>query len=152
MKVIGYFGQIKDANRAKDKLKGSGFNNVVVDLNDHYIGNKNVERDVIGTEGALILSDLVLDSGSASPDIGHGTLRAASPVVSGYGRIEEITDINYTVTLECDEGDVETAKNIMSEMGGYLDNPNVSRYETAMRSGINIDKAVDQIVDNNLNI
>lgn len=76
---------------------------------------------------------------------------AASPMVSGYGNFEEITDVNYSVIVDCKEEDVDRAKSIISQMGGQLDNPNVSRYKTAMDNDINIDRAIDQL-ENNMEI
>lgn len=151
MDIVGYFSGIKDANRALGELRKAGFSNASVDLNDHYIGNKNVERNIIGTENAQILSDLVINSGSPDSNIGEGPLLAASPMASGYGRTEEIADINYSLLVECSNDRAEEAREIIRQMGGMLDNPNVSRYETAMKNDIDFDKA-EKIISGDVNI
>lgn len=151
MRVIGYFSGIKAANKAVDKLKSSGFDNAVADINDHYIGNRNIERNIIGTENNESLSDLVLNSGSDNIDISKAPLAAASPMVSGYGRFEEITDINYSVIVECEKEELDKAKDIVSQMGGELDDPNVSRYKAIADADIILEKAINKI-DGDINI
>lgn len=140
MKLKGYFGNLKDANEVVEKLKSKGFKNSFVDANDHYIGNRDVNIDLPGTSGGESLANLVLNSGADSLDKGNAPLAAASPMVSGMGSTEEITDINYCVIVDMDGGDTNLAKSIIVDMGGILDNPNVSRYETIARNDIDVEK------------
>ncbi len=140
MKIKGYFGNLKDANEVVEKLKVQGFKNSFVDANDHYIGNRDVNIDLAGTSGGESLADLVLNSGANSIDKGNSPLAAASPMVSGMGSTEEITDINYCVVVDMDGGDSNLAKNIIMDMGGTLEDPNVSRYKTIARNDINVER------------
>lgn len=140
MGIKGYFGSLKKANEAVEKLKSSGFANSFVDANDHYIGNRDVKTDLAGTSGGESLADLVLNSGADNVDKGNSPLSAASPMVSGMGSTEEITDINCCVVVNMDGGDSNLAKNIIVEMGGMLDNPNVSRYKTIARNDIDVER------------
>jgi len=140
MKIKGYFGNLKVANEVVEKLKSHGFSNSFVDANDHYIGNRDVKTDLAGTSGGESLADLVLNSGSNSIDKENSPLAAASPMVSGMGSTEEITDINYCVVVNMDGGDSNLAKNIIVDMGGMLDDPNVSRYKTIARNDIDVER------------
>lgn len=91
------------------------------------------------------LSDMILNSRSDDIDTTKAPLSAANPMVSGFGRSEEITDINYTVTVECDKENLDKAKDIMNKMGGLLDEPNVSRYEAISDADVIVEKAVDSM-------
>ena len=144
MKIRGYFGDIKKANETVEKLKSAGFNNSYVDANDHYIGNKNVQTNLAGTSDGESLADLVLNSGSNNLDKENSPLAAASPMVSGMGSFEEITDINYCVFVDVSNNDTSKAEEIITSMGGTTDNPNVSRYKSIARGDVSIEKPNDQ--------
>ena len=144
MRITGYFGSLKNANEVVEKLKSKGFKNSFVDANDHYIGNRDVNIDLPGTSGVESLADLVLNSGADNLDKGNSPLAAASPMVSGMSSTEEITDINYCVVVDMDGGDTNFAKSIIIDMGGSLENPNVSRYETIARNDINVERPSGQ--------
>lgn len=140
MKIKGYFGNLKDANEVVEKLKSQGFKNSFVDANDHYIGNRDVKTDLAGTSGGESLADLVLNSGANNVDRGNSPLSAASPMVSGMGSTEEITNINCCVVVDMNGGDTNLAESIIVDMGGILEDPNVSRYKTIARNNIDIER------------
>lgn len=126
MKIEAYFGGIKAANEAAAKLKSQGFNNAIVDINDHYEDfNSGVRPILPGNENAPTLSRMVLNTGPYSEDPTKGPLNAASPMVSGMGGFEEITDINYRLTMNAPENEVEKAKDTIKELGGTLKDPNL---------------------------
>ncbi|MDK2918961.1 MAG: hypothetical protein PWQ37_1694 [Candidatus Petromonas sp.] len=130
MKIEGYFGNIKNANDTIKKLNESGFKNTFLDLNEHYTKNRNVRRNMAGTENSSSLSDLVLESGSNSfIDRTKAPLAAANPSVSGMGNMEEITDINCKVVVDVNDNNVDKAKQIIKEMGGDIGNPNLKEPE-----------------------
>ncbi|HEX2945282.1 MAG TPA: hypothetical protein VHT96_04930 [Clostridia bacterium] len=128
MKIEGFFRDIKTANQAVDKLKGSGLN-AVVDINEHFGSGGNGVRNVPGTHTGISLSGVVFDSSIAGSATDTAPLLAASPMVSGMGGFEEIADINCRVIVDTDETEAYKAKRIIGEMGGTLDSPNVKRPE-----------------------
>jgi hypothetical protein len=125
MKIEGFYSSFKAANETLKVLKGDGFNNAFVDINDHY-NAMNIETNNVGTNDAPSLSELVLKSGNASVNTSIGPLAAASPMVSGMGGFEEIADVNCKVIVDVDEKDMQRVKGIMSNMGATLDNPNIT--------------------------
>lgn len=46
-------------------------------------------------------------------------------MVSGMGGFEEIADINYKVIVNTDSKNVEKAKQVITKMGGDLNDPNI---------------------------
>lgn len=129
MKVVGYFGSIKDANDTVDKLKREGFSEAYTDMNDHYMLNNNPENSIPGTESAPSNSSLVLNYGEPINDQDKGPLAAASPMVSGMGEIEEITDYSYRVIVNADSNTSENINNIIKSNGGNLNNPNLDMHK-----------------------
>lgn len=126
MKIEAYFRGIKNANGAAANLKKQGFKNAIVDINDHYEEFNSVVRPILpGTENAPTLSRMILNSGPYIEDPSKGPLNAASPMVSGMGSFEEITDVNYKLTMNVDEDKAEEAKRIINELGGDLKDPNL---------------------------
>lgn len=126
MKLEAYFSGIKNANEAVQNLKNAGFNNSVVDINDHYVEFNNGTRTVLpGTENAPNLSSMILSSGPHIEDPSKRPLDAANPMVSGMGGFEEITDVNYKVIVNINEEDSENVKQIVKQMGGDFKDPNL---------------------------
>ncbi len=124
MIIEGFFSNMKTANDTVKELKSKGFSNSHFDINDPLRDDRNVTRNIAGTETGESLSDLVLESGSTSfIDRTKAPLAAANPSVSGMGPMEEITDINCKVVVNVDNNDIEKVKNIMEAMGGEFDNP-----------------------------
>jgi len=121
MKIESYFSGIKAANEAVEALKEVGIKDAVADLNDHYTGNDNP-----GTASSTnSLASYVLTSDDPLGDSKLGPLAAASPMVSGMGGFEEIADINYKVIVNTDSKNVEKAKQVITKMGGDLNDPNI---------------------------
>lgn len=126
MKIEGFFSGIKNANEAVEKLRQAGFTNSYVDINDHYTVHNNVETNFPGNENTPSLSDLVLRSGDPSEVTDKSPLIAASPMVSGYGRFEEVMDVNYKVVANVDENNQASASDIIKSLGGNLESPNLN--------------------------
>jgi hypothetical protein len=125
MKIESYFSGIKAANLAVDALKKIGINDAVADLNDHYTGSNNPGTNNPGTASSSnSLSSYVLKSDDPLGDPSLGPLAAASPMVSGMGGFEEIADINYKVIVNTDSNNAERAKQVITKMGGDLNDPN----------------------------
>lgn len=126
MKIEAYFKGIKNANEAVSQLKNAGFNNSVADINDHYVEyNTGLNPVLPGNKNSPNLSSLVLNSGTYAEDPSKRPLNAASPMVSGMGGFEEITDVNYKVIVNLNEADIDKAKQIINEMGGDFKDPNL---------------------------
>lgn len=123
MKIESYFSGIKNANKAVDALKSSGFTKAFSDLNTHDILDFTPSNDG-GAVNAPSLSSLVLNSSNALYTTEQGPLAAASPMASGMGGFEEIADVNYKVIVDVNEKDIERAKEIITSMGGELKDPN----------------------------
>lgn len=145
MKVEGYFANIKTANEAVAKLKEAGFDKAVVDINDHYIDDRNVETNLAGTEMSTSLSGLVLESDANGIGKGKSPLNAASPMVSGMGGFEEIADVNCKVIVNTDERASGQAKQILREMGGDLEGPNFKKPRLDNDRDITIYNAIDEM-------
>lgn len=150
MIVKGYFSQIRQANETIKKLQSQGINGAFVDMNDHYIGDRDFSTNLPGTSSGPSLSDLVLRSGLSSSDGGSNPLAAASPMVSGMGPFHEITDINCSVTVKVNENDVDRVKEVIRSMGGELDDPNVSGRKAISRAGFDLESAITKLNDDTL--
>lgn len=124
MKIEGFFSSIKRANETLNKLRNSGFDKAAVDINEHYNDHRNVQTNLAGTESGQSNSGLVLESTGRNGGNGMEPLQAASPMVSGYGRFEEIADVNCKVKVEVNEQDADKVRQIIKESGGDLDSPN----------------------------
>lgn len=126
MKIEGFFGNIKNANDTIKQLKETGFKKAYLDLNDYYDEDRNTQINQAGTENSASLADLVLGSGATIVrDRSKAPLAAASPMVSGMGKMSEIADVDCKVVVEVEDNNIENAKKIIKDMGGSLDNPNV---------------------------
>lgn len=143
----GYFGEISAANDAVRELKNAGFSGAFVDINDHYIGNKNIKTNVPGTSTAPSLSQLVLSSGSTSLNEGNSPLAAASPMVSGMGSFDDIASINYVVSVDTNNENSQQARDILKSNGGYLGDPNVSREKVISNAEVDLEKAISTLND-----
>jgi hypothetical protein len=126
MKIEGFFSGIKNANEAVERLRNAGYKNSYADINEHYIVNNNVDTNFPGNENTPSLSDLVLRSGDPSEVSDKAPLIAASPMVSGMGRFEEVMDVNYKVVTNVNDGDSTAVSKIIQDMGGTLESPNLN--------------------------
>lgn len=125
MQMEAFFEGMKAANETVQKLKKAGFDKAYVDMNGHYREDRNMDINRVGMEMSASLSDLVLESGSNEKGRGKATLRAASPMVGGYGRFEEIADVTCRVVVKAGEEDIEKATAIVKENGGSMQNFNI---------------------------
>lgn len=148
MLIKGFFSEISAANKAVEELEKSGFKDAFVGINDHYMGNRNVSRNLAGTKNATSLSELVLYSSSGNTDEGSSPLAASSPMVSGMGTFDDIININYVVSVKADKGNSNKAKDILTNIGGSLDDPNVSGEKAIADADIDLENAISNINDN----
>ena len=125
MKIVGYFSNHKRAKETVDKLKSEGFNNAYVDINDHFVDYMDVRTNLAGTSMGPSLAGLILESDEHAIGRKQAPLVAADPMVRGMGNFDEITDINRQVIVETDSRNVRKVKQIISSMGGELENPNI---------------------------
>ena len=147
MKIESYFSGIKAANEAVEVLKQVGINNAVVDINDHYTGSNNPGTNLPNTASSTnSLSNYVLNSDDPVGDPMLGPLSAASPMVSGMGGFEEIADVNYKVIINTDSGDEEKAKQIITKMGGDLNDTNFKMPKGL--ENISMDDLVSNMINN----
>ncbi|SHE40723.1 hypothetical protein SAMN02745784_00556 [Tissierella praeacuta DSM 18095] len=142
-----YFGEISAANNAIRELEKAGFSGAFVDINDHYIGNRNVKTNNPGTSTAPNLSQLILNSGSDSLDNGNSPLAAGNPMVSGMSSFEEIANINYVVSVNISGKDSQKARDILKDNGGYLGNPNISGEKAISNAEVDLTKAISTLED-----
>lgn len=123
MKIEAFFRGIKNANEAVQKLEGQGIN-AYTDINDHF----QMDRRTKGSNGELLTSptnsDLVLNTGAPRGERDKSPLLAASPMVSGMGGFEEISDVNYKVIVETDDNNKKEAEKIIKSLGGSMKSPN----------------------------
>lgn len=130
MRIECFFSGIKNANKAVQKLKSSGFNDAVVDLNDHFNISTDKEQRAIDSRHNPSLSNLIFTSGAGiDTDGAPSPLAAASPMASGMGNFEELTDINYKITIDVEESNMENVKQILKACGGDLNDPNLDLYK-----------------------
>ncbi|QGU93989.1 hypothetical protein GOM49_01540 [Clostridium bovifaecis] len=119
MKVEVFFNDIKEANEAANSINNSGLASAVVDLNEHYGADVNSQHRFPGTETAVNLSSLVLNTGE---DYGPSSpLAAASPMASGMGSFKEVSSGNsYKLMVNTDSSNVDKVKNIINNFSGTL--------------------------------
>ena len=125
MKIEGFFSNFKQANDIIEELKKNGFDNAFADLNEHTVRDRNVQTNLPRTETSPSLSGLVLESDDHVVDRSKAPLTAASPMVNGFGRFDEIADYNCKVVVEADNGKEEKVKDIIKKMDGEIESPNV---------------------------
>ena len=147
MKIESYFSGIKAANKAVEALKKIGINDTVADINDHYTGSNNPGTNNPGTASSSnSLASYVLTSDDPLGDPMLGPMAAASPMVSGMGGFEEIADINYKVIVNTDSKNEEKVKQVITKMGGDLNDPNFKMPKGL--ENISIDDLVSTMINN----
>jgi len=147
MKIESYFSGIKAANEAVEALKKVGINDAVADINDHYTGSNNSGTNLPTTASSTnSLASYVLTNDDPLGDPMLGPLAAASPMVSGMGGFEEIADINYKVIVNTDAKNEEKAKQVITKMGGDLNDPNFKMPKGL--ENISIDDLVSTMINN----
>lgn len=145
MRIEAYFSGIKRANEVVQKLKDQGINNVFSDINDHYVLDNNTRTNVPGTDMGPSLAGLVLNSGEPLDNPRLGPIAAASPMASGMGGFEEIADVSYKVVIDIEEKDKERVRNIVTENGGELGDPNFKVPKGL--EDVSFDKVLEQLED-----
>lgn len=145
MKIEAFFSNMKEANEAVHKLKSSGMQDAFVDLNDHYMEERNVKTNLPGTELSTSLSGLVLESDAHGIGERKSPLNAASPMVSGMGNFEEIAEVQCRVVVNTPDGSEEKVRQIMKDGGGTLENPFVKKPKLKDAREIELYNVLDQI-------
>ncbi|RKD31781.1 hypothetical protein [Thermohalobacter berrensis] len=144
MRIEGFFNNIKNARNTVEQLRKEGFK-AYYDINDHYISDRNIERNLAGTETGPSLSDLTLNSGEETLiDRSKAPLTAADPMVSGMGGIDEVTNVNCKVVVDIESSNQDRAKQIIDDNGGSLNNPNI---KTPQIKG-DLDDILERAIDN----
>jgi hypothetical protein len=147
MKLEGYFSGIKAANDAVETLKRAGITDAAADINEHYTGNNNPGINLPTTASSTnSLANYVLTSDIPLGDPMLGPMAAVSPMVSGYGKFEEIADVNYKVIVNADDSNAEKAKQIIVKMGGDLNDPNFKIPEGL--KNVSVDDLVTNMINN----
>lgn len=146
MKLEGYFDSMKTANETVTKLKEAGYSKAVLDLNQEALDDWNAHIDPAGSVDAPTLSGLVLASGSGWGD-GGNPMQAASPMVSGMGGFEEIANVSCKVIVDTESGSSARAEEIIHQMGGTLDNPNVRKPRMTDETDIILEHALEQLTE-----
>jgi hypothetical protein len=121
MKIEAHFSNIKSAVETARKLKQSGIKEVTTDINEVNNNTRNLQTNTTGTEPAASLSGLVLgETHRSGVSMDSSPLSAASPMVSGIGRYDEIASVKSKLKVEAAESDLNMIKQIITEMGGEL--------------------------------
>lgn len=145
MKIEGYFRSIKDAKKAEVALKKANCKNVYIDMNEHNSNNMDPRTNAPGTENGASLSALTLGSGEeVIEDFGKTPLMASSPMASGMAGFEEIANTDCRITAEVEERSIQSAKNIIEENGGTLENPFIDSQKAVKDIDI---KSVEKEID-----
>ena len=145
MTIKGYFSEISAANNTIKELEKAGFSGAFVDINDHYINDKNVKTNLPGTSTGASLSSLVLGSGSDITNQGNSPLAAASPMASGMGSFDDIASINYVVSVNTNDKDTNEARKILKSGGAYLGDPNISGEKTISNAEVDLEKSISEL-------
>jgi len=123
MKIKALFSGIKAANEAVSKLKQSGFDKAFVDINNNYFYEE--------------LANSTSISGFATESVTNDMHKRADPLASvnlegnGMDKIEEITDLHYKVIVETSEENKDKLIEIIKDMGGDFNSPNVNNRQVS---------------------
>lgn len=120
-KIQAYFRKMLDANKAVESLNAHGYKGAHLDSVDDFMDEYSEEINFAGSETGPSLSALVLKSGRYIDNVGKAPLTAASPMVSGIGSFEHISDsLNTRLIVNVEESKVEDVKKLLKDMGGSL--------------------------------
>ena len=119
-KIRAFFDKMSEARKAAQMLKSMGFNDAHLDMMDRYNNDEEYseETNPAGTEKAINLSALVLNSKGYTNSIRKAPLLSAQPMVSGMGLYEEIYDISAQLLVSAEEGKIDEVKKSVMEAGG----------------------------------
>jgi hypothetical protein len=119
MKLKGNFMTMERANQAMAKLKGAGFTNSHIKIDDN---NRNIKRNLANSNFGYGLSSLVIDPS----DMKKSPLTTISPLINVTAGFSEFNDNNYTVVVETDLSSTQNAKDIIMSLGGKFQQDNLS--------------------------
>jgi hypothetical protein len=114
MKLVGNFLKIETANQALSKLKGSGFTDAYIEIDDN---NNNIKRNLANKRG-LGLSKLIIDPN----DVHAHPLTSVSPLINVTAGFSEFNDSNYKLIVEADIGIIARAEELIKSLGGKIEN------------------------------
>lgn len=132
MKVLNDIISGKRNNLSDIKLQAmEELKKVVEKYPSRYIGFGSVPIGLSYDDTSLYIEKNIVKNkfvGLGESNIGgervSSPLAAASPMVSGMGRFQEVADINCKVVVEVNDRDKENAKSIIKSLGGTTDDPN----------------------------
>jgi hypothetical protein len=119
MKLKGNFMTIERANEAMAKLKGAGFTNSYIKIDDN---NRNIKRNLADSNSAYGLSNLVIDPS----DMKKSPLTCISPLINVTAGFSEFSDNNYMVVVDTDQSQTQNAKDIITSLGGKFQQDSLS--------------------------
>jgi hypothetical protein len=128
MKTEAFFRGIKSANEAVSKLKQSGFDKAFIDMNNNYFHEELANSTSIsGFATEWITNDV---------DKRTDQRFSVNPTINGIDKVEEISDMHYKVIVETSEENKDRLKQIIKDMGGYFDSPNINHRKVSSHTDI----------------
>jgi len=120
-KIRATFRQMSDARKTVQKLKEIGYKDAHLDMMDTYLEEYSEEIKSPGTENALNVSALVMNSSGFSRGTGKAFLSSLDPMASGFCVHEEMFCIGARLFVSPEENKIDEVKRIISEYGGVVD-------------------------------
>jgi hypothetical protein len=111
MKLKGYFLTFERANEAMAKLKGAGFNDCHIEVDNN---NRNIQRNLADTKSAYKLADFTVDPA----EIKNTPLTAISPIINVKAGFSEFNDNNYAIIVDTDSSCAVKAEEVIKSVGG----------------------------------
>jgi hypothetical protein len=108
MRILGYFPSLKAANEAFRLIRAEG-------VAKAYVDAKNVNNDITNSLPGTSLRTSISEPVSNSPTF--------SSTVSNTSQMDGSVNNNfsYTLVVDADEVNIDNIKNIISEMGGIVE-------------------------------
>ncbi|MDF2522672.1 MAG: hypothetical protein K0R31_313 [Clostridiales bacterium] len=120
-KIEVCFKKMLDARKAVLALKEMGYKDAHLDALDNVFSEYSEEINVAGTDTGPSLSALVLNSGGRLDDVGRASLIAASPMVSGMGSFEQISEnLKVRLIVKVEDDKMDEIRNTLKEYGASV--------------------------------
>lgn len=111
MKLKGFFLTFERANEAMAKLKGAGFDNCHIEVDNN---NRNIQRNLDDINSAYRLADFTVDP----VEIKNNPLTAISPIINVKAGFSEFNDSNYRIIVDVDSWAATKAEDVIKSVGG----------------------------------
>ena len=118
MKIEAFFSGIKAADEAVSKLKQSGFNKAFVDINNPYFNEE--------LANATSISSLATESITNDVYRRNQLRDTSNPEFSNIDKVGEKHTMHYKVIVETNKENKDKLKQIIKDMGGNFNTPNVN--------------------------